>query len=145
MINFFHQLFNPHCIHCHDEAEEAKICHNCEYLKIQISRLQEERDRLLDKLIEPTESVQANRVDESPINLNTSRFVPFSVKRQELESLDRQKARSMAEDLKRNYNKNIESLEKEILEARVDPLEISKLSDLPLEDLEMKVAGQNVE
>ena len=124
-MNFWHKLFNPHCIHCHDELTESKICDNCEYLKQQLSILQQERNLLLGQILDKPEPIQHNELVEQPINLNTSRFVPFAVKRQELEARDRQIARNQAEDLKNNHNRNIETLEKEILEAKVDPVELN--------------------
>lgn len=125
-MNWIHKLFNPHCPHCRDEAEQSRVCDNCEYLKIQIAKLQQENERLLNNLLDDSPKVQTIEQSETPINLNTSRFIPFSVKRQELESKDRQIARSQAEELKKNHNKNIEELEKEILTARIEPLTLGE-------------------
>lgn len=125
-MNWIHKLFNPHCPHCRDEAEQSRVCDNCEYLKIQIAKLQQENERLLNNLLD--DSPKINNIEEVnvPVNLNTSRFIPFSVKRQELESRDRQIAKNQAEELKKNHNKNIEELEKEILDAKVEPLNIDE-------------------
>lgn len=130
-MKFWHKLFNPHCQHCYDELIESKICNNCEYLKMQIAKLQQDNDKLLNELITPKEIIN-NSLEESslPQPLNTSRFIPFSIKRQELETRDRKLANQQAEELKKNHNKNIESLEEEILSAKVDGVE---LSDLELE------------
>lgn len=129
-MNWIHKLFNPHCSHCKNDGEDNKICNNCEYLKCEIAKLQKLNNRLLNQILETPIQPEINQLSETPQPLNTSRFIPFSVKRQELESEDRKKAKLMSDELKKNHNHNIEELEKEILTAKVDGIE---LTDLKLE------------
>lgn len=115
---------NPHCSHCRDEFERDLICNNCEYLKMQIAVLQRERDKLLDQLLIPTAEPESIESMDSPQPLNTSRFIPFAVKRQELEKRDREIAKQRAEELIKKHHENVAELEKEVLEAKVPPIEV---------------------
>ena len=124
----FHSLFNPHCQQCRAEIEADLICNDCEYLKQQISLLQQERDKLLSQILDkPAESIEQS---ENPQPLNTSRFIPFSVKRQELEHASRIEAAAIANKIKNDHKENIESLEKEILSAKVEPVDLSGVEDV---------------
>lgn len=110
--NWFHQLLNPHCAHCKEDKEEDKVCDTCEFLKGEVARLQIENRMLLDKLITKPEEKIIEQVEEvKPVHVGR-RYVPFAVKRQELERESRAEAKLLAE--RKKTENDIKELEKEL-------------------------------
>lgn len=123
MINFFHKLFNPHCEHCREEEKENRICGPCEDKKLEMARMQEMIDKLLDRLLEKPEVIQE---EHRPANITKPTYVPWSVRKQILEEQDRHKAKLMKEAPKPDPQ----------VEADIKSLEV----DLGVEELEQKEA-----
>jgi hypothetical protein len=117
-MKWFHKLLHPHCADCAKQEEaklererESRVCNTCEVLRLQNAQLIEERDRLLDRLLNPSVPTE-EKADTKEINpILPKRFIPFSVRRQILEAEDRHKA----ELLRKNaHNPTITKLEKEL-------------------------------
>ena len=91
MSNWIHRFFNPHCPHCKEEQEYARVCFSCETLRAQIEISRLENKRLLDRiLVEPTPAAPSQPMEPTrPIN------VPWNVRRQMLEAEDRERAKLM--------------------------------------------------
>ena len=89
MSNYFHKLFNPHCPHCKEELEYARVCLSCETLRAQLEISRIENKRLLDRILEKPqpEPVSVPMEPTRPVS------VPWNVRRQMLEAEDREKAR----------------------------------------------------
>ncbi len=119
MLNWIHKLFNPHCSHCIDEIKDNPLSQLVEYLKLENSMLRQERDKLLNKLLEPEVMYKEKEKEEESIQpLNKFKnAIPWSVRKQMLESEDRHKAQLMKEV---NRNPEIEKQEIEELEKELD-------------------------
>lgn len=109
MINFFHQLLNPHCPECKLEKQDSRICNSCETLKMEIERLRFENERLLTRILKEPERVET---DTKPISLNPPKNIPWAVRRQMLEAEDRKKAQLLKNAPK--PSDNIKDLENEL-------------------------------
>jgi hypothetical protein len=108
IYNWFHKFLNPHCPHCKEEQEYARTCFSCETLRTQIEISRIENKRLLDRILEkPTVETPSLQPMEPTRPLN----IPWNVRRQMLESEDREKARLMAQAPKPI---STEELEKEL-------------------------------
>ena len=121
---WLHHLFNPHCVECaHDELEKH-ICQSCEILKQQLAIANDEKRHLLNKLINPTELVEAEK--EPPVLLKP-RHIPWKVKQQILEAEDRKAA-----ELKREKQKEINNMNsiKPINNTNEDVAELEKELDI---------------
>lgn len=92
-------------------------CKACEVLKQQIDYLQRQNQYLLDRLLHKDEPTPVNTPEDAPIKINTSRFVPWTVRRQMLEQEDRAKAKILKE-----REAEIQELEKEVLETKIEGL-----------------------
>lgn len=92
MRNLIHELLNPHCEHCKSEREESRVCASCETLKEQLERTNHEKRQLLDRLLEKPEKEAPPVLREisKPVN------IPWNVRRQMLESEDRERAKLIA-------------------------------------------------
>lgn len=126
ITNFFHKLFNPHCPHCREIELEDKVCNECEYLKIQISKLQNENEKLLNQLLNRNSVPQDRTVEPEENQVLKTGFIPWRAKRQQLEMEDRQRVEQLRQNLVQNHNKDIENLEKEILGKEVDSIELNE-------------------
>ena len=109
---WLHRLFNPHCPEC--EAKDLNPV--IEELKIELTSLRYERDRLLKYILdEPHSKNQPNAPevhteDEEPIQ---PKLIPWAVRKNMLEAEDRKKAQLM----KMNSDEQaaaIEELEKKL-------------------------------
>jgi hypothetical protein len=119
-MKWLHKLLHPHCDQCHDEEverlereRESRICNSCEMLRNQIQLLHEERDKLLDRLLNPPIQKEPE-IDTSQVKLAMpSRFTPWKVKRQMLEAEDR-KAASLLKEREKELHPDTIKLEKEL-------------------------------
>lgn len=113
MIKWLHHILNPHCPDCILERQEKKICQSCETLTMQLALSNNEKERLLNKLLEkPSEPVHTE-APEITHKLN----VPWKVRQQMLEAEDRKKAQLMRDAPKSQVimkTETIENLEKEL-------------------------------
>jgi len=115
---WWHHLLNPHCQFCIDEAQDKLVCQSCEILKNQLNISNIEKERLLRKLLDTPVEVTSVRDEElKPI---LPKMVPWNVRKQMLESEDREKAKLMRKAQKDSPNQSsspnpsIEELEKEL-------------------------------
>jgi len=107
LIKWLHHLLNPHCPDCKEEREDSKVCESCETLKAQLALSNHEKERLLNRLLEkPNENQVTSTPDVKP--LLPSSGIPWRVRRQALESEDREKAKLL------KTKESVEDLEKEL-------------------------------
>lgn len=132
ITKFFHEMLNPHCPDCIKERlekleqeelnrEVANVCQSCESLKMQLSIINQQNEKLLNKLVS-TNEIKNEVTNEPPRIVQTMKYIPFAVKRQQLEQEAREKALALKNAAKPDseINKNlkkietIEKIEKEI-------------------------------
>lgn len=107
MFHWLHHLFNPHCEYCMEDEAAKHYCNTCEVLKMELAAVRQERDKLLDRVLNPEENrvrVEEPEEEKPLIPLNKRTYIPFNVRRQTLEAEDRARARVMRE---RNESLNI--------------------------------------
>lgn len=112
ITKFFHQLFNPHCQHCHDEARENRECPNCEVLRQLLESERYDKKQLLEHVIAPREIIKevfVNKEQPKPLH----RSVPWRIRQQELEKADREAASILARETAQPV-KSVETLETEL-------------------------------
>lgn len=99
IVQFFHHLFNPHCEHCKEEREDSRICTSCESLKYQIESLTYQIQKLLEALIQATakETTAQAPVDISSLKPITPRSIPWSLRKQQLETNSLKEAMKLQE------------------------------------------------
>lgn len=106
-MNFFHQLFNPHCEHC---AQERNLTINI--LQTELAKVQRENEVLLAKLLEkPEVKVEEPKVAPSGGMMVGKPIMSWTARRQILEAEARNAARVEAE---KNKELTVEQLEKEL-------------------------------
>jgi hypothetical protein len=131
IIKFFHELINPHCEHCailreeqfHIELESRR-CRACESFERQIAVLQEQNNKLTEKIVNPVPLAPvAPEVQMRPIHRGA---IPFSIIRQQLESESRARAEALRNaalpDKTTEVNTasiNIDELENEVMNATI--------------------------
>jgi hypothetical protein len=141
VVKFIHELMNPHCLHCKQERMqqleqdeinreitlEQQRCKSCEYLQMELARLHQ----LLDKLTNTKEETIPVQTGPQKI-VNTTSYVPFNVKRQQLELASKIKAAELRQASLSNQNaakpdNNINEVTKITpkLEKEIDKLEES--------------------
>lgn len=103
-MNFFHRLFNPHCPDCRAD----RICESCETLRIEIARLRDENEKLLDRILEKPEVAEIRKA--APVMQQMPKNVPWNVRRQMLEAEDRERAKI----LRQVEKADVTDLEKEL-------------------------------
>lgn len=104
-MKWLHKLLHPHCDQCREEEierlereRESRICNTCEMLRNQVQLLYEERDKLLDRLLNSQVQKEESKVDTSNIKMRLpSNFIPWRVKRQMLEAEDKRAASLLKE------------------------------------------------
>lgn len=116
IVKFFHELRHPHCEHCREEREDSEYCDSCETYRIQLERVNYEKNELLSKLLEltnPTKEV----IEQKPIPITPPRTLAWAAQRQKLEADDRRKAAELKKNAPRPDTevKSTEELEKEIV------------------------------
>lgn len=87
---------------------EDKPCESCETLKMQLSIANDDKARLLDRLLQKPEPEA--RIDTTELKPIIPRHVPFAVRKQMLEAEDRERARLMRDAPKIT----VDDLEKEL-------------------------------
>lgn len=110
MANWFHRFFNPHCEHCAEEKLALKHCDACDVLAGEISRIRSENERLLERILNPPK--EDERVTAPQPQAILPKQIPWAVRRQMLESEDREKAKAMRNAAKPDTS--VEELEKEM-------------------------------
>lgn len=120
MFNFFHRLFNPHCEHCREKEELDAHCETCEVLKQELAFLRQERNILLDKLLNKDIVDQSADKEVDLENFKSLRptHVPWAVRKQMLENEDRQQAKLM-----RDKKKEIPQVKTEGVQLTVKEME----------------------
>ena len=122
-MNFIHRWLNPHCTHCIEAARESRICDSCETLKLEIARLRQDNERLLDRLLKEPELPKV-QIEQDLRPINPSRFMSWNMRREMLERESRDAALKLQEKMKSNklqptnspvnINKSVEELEREL-------------------------------
>ena len=107
MSNWFHKFFNPHCPHCKEELEYARVCLSCETLRAQLEISRLENKRLLDRILEKPEP----EAPRAPVEISVPKNIPWNVRKQMLEAEDRERARLLRQAPK---PESVEDLEKEL-------------------------------
>lgn len=107
MSNFLHRWLNPHCPHCKEELEYARVCLSCETLRAQLEISRLETKRLLDRILEKPEP----ETPRAPMEISVPKNIPWNVRRQMLEREDRERAKLMKAAPK---PESVEDLEKEL-------------------------------
>lgn len=115
MINFFHKLFNPHCVHCREQEQEQLVCPSCETLKEQLALANAEKKQLLDYVLLPDPNTihHSPEKDDDELKPIQPKVVPWRVRRQMLEDEDRKKA-LLEKEQKAEQAKAIAELEKNL-------------------------------
>lgn len=94
--------------------QEEIICQSCETLKSQLEIANYEKRQLLSRLLEKPEPIEERLTAPEPQAMRP-RAVPWHVKKQMLETEDREKARAMREAPKPDSEKaNVDELEREL-------------------------------
>lgn len=132
MSNWFHRWLNPHCPDCKLEQLDNSICQGCEILKEQLVRVSEENKELLNKIMELT-TPKVERVEPVIAEEFKPKFVPWRVRREELEKTDRENARLLKirqqeinANLMAGKNQNQEKLDVSDLEKEMGIIEQEK-------------------
>lgn len=115
IVTWIHHLLNPHCVDCLEEKLGSKICASCETLKQQLQQANYEKQLLLNRILSPN-NPEPVEIEQEPIELKQSKYVPWSVMRQTLEENDRAKAIEIAKQKaeREKLQKEIEQIEKEV-------------------------------
>lgn len=103
------------------EAKVAKLrleqeaghnrCESCEILKVELQRVNIEKERLLNRLLEKPIDPPVN----NPVDITPPRQIPWAVRKQMLQAEDREKARLMREAVKPDDSKiDVKDLEREL-------------------------------
>lgn len=127
MSNWFHRFFNPHCVHCIAERDENRYCAGCDAKGAEIQALKEERDRLLNHILNPVSKqnpIQTDKDEELAPILPAS--MPWKIRRRHLEEQDRAKAQAIKNAPKSDEEvaKENEVLEEVLLDTSV-PTEVA--------------------
>lgn len=104
-MNFFHQLFNPHCPHCSMERNQT-----VDILRTELARVQRENELLLSKLLDKPAPQPEVTQNLEKISVGKP-LVSWTARRQILEAESREAARKLEEKKK---ELTIEDLEKEL-------------------------------
>lgn len=92
------------------ESNEKK-CESCEILKVELQRVNIEKERLLNRLLEKPIDPPVN----NPVDITPPRQIPWAVRKQMLQAEDREKARLMREAVKPDDSKiDVKDLEREL-------------------------------
>lgn len=93
--NWLHHLFNPHCEICKVEREDKAICKTCEVLQHQLELANHNLKIVLQQALSiPEPEAQRDTSELRPIRTMN---VPWRVRKEALEELDRQRAKAAKE------------------------------------------------
>ena len=111
VINWFHRLLNPHCLHCIEAARESRICNSCEILKTQLEITAYEKKQLLRtiEIINTPAVAEVVVQQEERTEAVMPRQVPWHIRREMLEKQDR-----VAAALIKNKKRTTEELEEDL-------------------------------
>lgn len=122
ITKFFHELMNPHCQHCADAMEmlqeEKKYCKSCETLEMELATANKRIDLLLQNTIKRDEPITSGET-KPPQIIQTMKYVPFNIRRQQLEQSSREEALALSKSAKPD-SKIEEKIEKEINKLESD-------------------------
>lgn len=109
IARFFHRLWHYHCIECAHEELENKVCSSCEILRQQLAQVNQEKQALLNLIIEQHKPIPEPK-EAPPMVQLPSKHTPWRVRAQMLEQASREEAAA----LRRNQADGISELEKEL-------------------------------
>lgn len=115
MINWIKIQFESWIEYKRALRERKLTCNSCEVLKLELSRSNERERILLDKLTEHPDVP----VDRPAPEITPRKFIPMSVKRQQLEREDR----VLADQLRK---RKTDELEKEVIQGTVSVTQSSR-------------------
>jgi|SRR5882672_9047718 len=99
MFSWLHHILEPHCQQCREERQEERqedsVCASCETLRLQLEIANYEKRQLLESILRPQQSVPS-AIQGTPQALQP-KSIPWSVRKQMLESEDRKQAQLMRE------------------------------------------------
>lgn len=126
LSKFFHELLNPHCLHCSAMREELfhtelenKRCRSCEFLERQLTVLNETNRLLTDKLINPVQPAPQPIEDKPAARPIHRGAIPFSMIRQSLELESQARANALKNAARPDSSIDTIKLENEVLNATV--------------------------
>ena len=93
MFHWIHKLLHPHCPDCKRDEEDKSICQSCEVYKVQLAIANQEKERLLQALLDDHKPAEVE--PKKPFkSVNTA--IPWAARRQMLEQEDRRAAQLLA-------------------------------------------------
>ena len=117
-MTWLHRLLHPHCTECIEERREAHHCESCDTLTRQLEIVQAEKNQLLNNILHPSQPEMREVELPQPI---LPKNVPWNVRRQQLETRDKEKADALklaverAKEIKSTMAKSsTDDLEKEL-------------------------------
>ncbi len=119
MLKWIHHLFNPHCPECKLDRQDEQFNPLVETLRSELASARHQNEQLIKQIIALTSPIIAAPITESqqaPVPLD-AKTIPWRVKRQMLETEDRQKA-----EVLRRKNEELNELEKELDLGKKDAL-----------------------
>lgn len=122
LLDWYRQFLNIRTEFRQKRAEvviEETICKTCETLKEQMSILNHEKEKLLNRLLERPE-VEPERIEAPEPQAVKPRMVPWNVRRQMLEREDREQAKILKNAPKPDSKVSTEDLEKALDNAAAE-------------------------
>jgi len=107
IARFLHELKHPHCIECENEM----ICQSCETLKEQLALSNNEKQKLLELVLDKNRTPETH-IEEIDYEKLKPKQTSWNARRQLLEAEDREAAKIIRE--KSKEQKEVDKLEKEL-------------------------------
>lgn len=98
-----------------ERREEARKCQTCEVLKEQLYIANNEKQKLLDQIIELTNPKELPQAEQQTFEPIKPRIVPWHVRKQLLEAEAREQARLLRDASNPDIQKSNQELEDELL------------------------------
>jgi hypothetical protein len=80
-----------------ERIQESSICQSCEALKLEIARLHDQNNKLVEGILHKPEAETVQQQPLSELGPKKGQKIPWAVRRQMLETEDRAQARIIAE------------------------------------------------
>jgi hypothetical protein len=125
MFKWLHRLWNPHCAECAQDKLDATLCISCETLRQQLEFSNREREKLLEALLEKSNPKPVAELPKEEFK-PPSKTIPWKVKKQMLESEDRELAKVLRnkeielKTIEPSVTVGVDDLEKELDEVSKD-------------------------
>jgi hypothetical protein len=96
---------------------EQSVCETCEFLKIELEKERAEKKELLAAILAQLQVKEPERLEGPIPEAVPGRYIPWILRRQQLEAADREQARKLKLEL--DSQKTTEELEREVLDEPV--------------------------